>query len=134
MHATCVAHAGSAVLITGPSGSGKSALALQLIALGGKLVADDRTVLTCERGRVIARCPAPLAGIIEARGVGILNAPTVSECPVALVVDLETVETDRLPPQRETTIMGQSVPLLHRVDQGHFPAAIFLHLASGRRA
>ncbi len=133
-HASCVAHGGKAVLIRGASGSGKSALALRLMALGATLVADDRTELTLEDGAVIARCPPAIRGMIEARFVGLLSAKALDCAPVHLVIDLDRAETDRLPPKRNTVLLGQSCPLLYRVDADHFPAAVIQMLAQGRKA
>lgn len=132
IHATTVAHAGKAVVIRGASGSGKSALALQLIALGARLVADDRTLLSRRNEQVIASCPSPIAGRIEARGIGILAVPTSGPCPVALVVDMDTEEAERLPPHRHTTIEGITLPLQRNVKMPHFPAAILSYLEHGR--
>ena len=73
VHASCVLVQTVGVLIIGASGTGKSALALRLIGLGGKLVADDRTILTYHKNQIIATCPATIKGKIEARGVGIIN-------------------------------------------------------------
>ncbi len=132
IHATTVAHKGRAVLIRGASGSGKSGLALQLIALGAALVADDRTQLRREKHTLLADAPAPIRSQIEARGVGILAAPAAGPTPVTLVVDLDETETDRLPPARETRLLGLSVPLLRKIDAHHFPAAIMVYLEHGR--
>ena len=67
--------AGAALLILGASGRGKSALALGLMAAGATLVADDRTHLHARRRRqLVASAPAAIAGLIEARGIGILKA------------------------------------------------------------
>jgi len=134
LHASCVAVAGRGLLILGPSGSGKSTLALALIALGAKLVADDQTVLSLEDGALIARCPEPLLGMIEARGVGLLSAPTVSAARVSLIVDLGQREDQRLPPQRKVTILGATLDLALRSEIDHFPAALMLYLRYGRRA
>ena len=57
----------------GPSGAGKSALALQLLALGAELVADDRTDIIRQGDHLIADVPQAIAGMIEARGMGILE-------------------------------------------------------------
>jgi len=104
VHATAVAApevTGSpdrAVLLIGPSGAGKSDLALRLLDRGWRLVADDRVVLHADaKGRVLASAPAVLAGMIEARGLGILNAPTCAgPVPLVLVLDLAAAP-DRLP-------------------------------------
>ncbi|HGG65172.1 MAG TPA: serine kinase, partial [Rhodobacteraceae bacterium] len=69
VHASSVAVDGKAVLVVGPSGSGKSALCLQLMALGATLVADDRTELISSESGLIARAPETIDGMIEARGV-----------------------------------------------------------------
>ena len=133
-HGTCVCLEERAVLILGPSGSGKSALALQLMALGCTLVADDRVEIEVIDDVPVARAPDAIRGMIEARGVGLLAASSVGAAPVVLAVDLEQVETERLPPRRQAVIGGCVVPVLHRVESAHFPAAILQYLRSGRCA
>lgn len=76
------------LLLTGRSGSGKSDLALRLMALGAELVADDRTDLFVSRGCLIAKAPARIAGLLEVRGVGILQLPHTEKVPIGLVVRL----------------------------------------------
>jgi HPr kinase/phosphorylase len=135
MHATAVAVDGRAVLIRGASGCGKSALGLRLMALGAVLVADDRVILTATDHGVQLSCPDVLLGMIEARGVGLLNADvTGGPVALALVIDMDQVETDRLPRQRSVTLLGHDFPLLHRVDAAHFGDAIWQYLRAGRRA
>lgn len=86
-----------AVLLLGPSGSGKSDLALQLIDRGWQLIADDRTVLGVADGRLTAAAPPAIAGLIEVRGVGIRpQATQPGPVEVALVFDL-TQLPERLP-------------------------------------
>ncbi len=133
VHASCVAFSGRAVLIRGPSGSGKSSLALQMMALGAELVADDRTRLIRSGTRLIAKAPQRIRGMIEARGIGLLGADTISEAPVRLVVDLGDVEAGRLPPRKETEILGLCLPLLHKVESPVFPAALMQYLKAGLR-
>ncbi|MEZ5716341.1 MAG: serine kinase [Paracoccaceae bacterium] len=132
VHGSCVAHHGRAVLILGASGRGKSALALQLMALGAGLVADDRVILTRDGDAVIASAPAAISGRIEARFVGLLNAIPAAPAPLALVVDLDADETERLPPQRSRKVLGISLPLVHNVASRHFAAAILQYLKAGR--
>jgi serine kinase of HPr protein (carbohydrate metabolism regulator) len=96
IHAGCVAIGGRGVLLAGRSGSGKSDLALRLIDRGARLVSDDYTELSRERGKLVARAPARIAGKIEARGVGILELEPLPEAPVCLLVDLDGVP-ERLP-------------------------------------
>ncbi|WP_369011391.1 HPr kinase/phosphorylase, partial [Escherichia ruysiae] len=97
-HASCIPHRERGLLILGPSGAGKSVLALQMMALGAALVADDRTVLRREGGRILADAPDSIRGRIEARGVGILHAAPHGPVELALAVDLARPEPDRLPP------------------------------------
>ncbi|WP_417517130.1 HPr kinase/phosphorylase [Minwuia sp.] len=75
VHATCIARDGRGLLITGPSGSGKSDLALRMLGRGWLLVADDRTELDRQDGKVLASAPERLAGMIEVRGLGLLRLP-----------------------------------------------------------
>ncbi|SEW46426.1 Hpr(Ser) kinase/phosphatase [Cognatiyoonia koreensis] len=132
LHATCVAVGGAGVLITGASGSGKSNLALQMLALGAVLVADDRVLLTETDGHLMATCPPTLVGLIEARGIGILNAQSCAGAPVRLAVDLSTVETERIPPRREVTLLGVHIPLFHRASDIHLASAILQFMRAGR--
>lgn len=132
LHASCVALERRGLLILGPSGSGKSSLALQLMALGCGLVADDRTILTAEGGALVASCPATIRGRIEARGLGILNVAPAGPVPVVAAVDLGVHETKRLPPLRQMTLLGLSLPVLHNVASPAFPAALLHYLRAGR--
>lgn len=104
-----------------------------MIALGAVLVADDRTRLIRSGNQLIAKAPHNIRGMIEARGIGLLGADTVSAVPVRLVVDLTNLETERLPPLRETEILGLSLPLVHKVESPAFPAALLQYLKGGRR-
>jgi len=131
LHASCVALNGRAVLIMGQSGTGKSALALQLMALGADLVSDDQTLLGIGENGPAAAPPAPLRGLIEARGVGLLRVPPADPAPVVLAVDLDQTETERLPHPRALDLLGTSVPLLHKVEGPHF-AATLLEILKGR--
>jgi len=63
------------VLIEGPSGAGKSSLALQLMAMGWRLVGDDYVQVWASGGRLHARGPDRIRGRIEARGLGLVEAP-----------------------------------------------------------
>ncbi|MRU14723.1 serine kinase [Roseovarius sp. A21] len=132
LHATSVAVDGRAALIRGPSGSGKSGLALQLIAYGASLVSDDRTCISRQNEQIILSAPKALHGLIEARSVGILSSPVLPSAPLALIVDLTQTEDHRLPPFREDTLLGLSVPVIRKTDADHFPAAIMLYLRHGR--
>lgn len=133
LHASCVAVDGRGLLILGPSGAGKSSLALRMMALGAALVADDRTEVAVQAGTLIARCPPPIRGLIEARGLGLMRAPFVDSAAVSLVADLSRVEDHRLPPARSITILGCDLSLVLQVQNDHFPAALMLYLRHGRQ-
>jgi len=128
---TCVAWDGRAVVIVGASGRGKSALALSLMAFGCTLIADDRVCLTAQDGQLTARPPSTIAGLIEARGIGILRATGLAQAKVVLWVDLDRIETERLPPHRFFTHLGCDVPLIYKVDAPHFAPAILQILKAG---
>ncbi|WP_174233532.1 HPr kinase/phosphorylase [Sulfitobacter mediterraneus] len=128
LHATSVSVEGHAVLILGASGTGKSALALQLIGLGAELVADDRTIITRSSQTLCASVPEAIAGQIEARGVGILGVPHVASAQVVLAVDMGRQSAKRLPEPETIDVLGIALPCLCRVDGPHFAAAILLSL------
>lgn len=94
VHATALILGEAGVLIRGPSGSGKSGLALTLLALAGHrglfaaLIGDDRVHLRVNGRRILASGAPNVRGLIERRGHGIVRAPTKSCAVVRLVVDL----------------------------------------------
>ena len=132
-HASSVALGGRGVLVLGASGTGKSSLALHLMALGATLVADDRTIASgAKNGDVLLSAPEATRGRIEARGVGILQAETEQNVLLALVVDLDRPERDRLPPDRTIEVLGKNFPVLNNPGSLHFPHAILQYLRAGR--
>jgi serine kinase of HPr protein (carbohydrate metabolism regulator) len=115
VHASAVLVGARAVLIRGPSGSGKSRLALALLRTADngqsvftRLVSDDRSHLEAHHGRLLVRAPPGLAGLIEVRGLGIQRLPCEPLAVVGLVVDLAAPDGDRLPAaaSRQATIEG----------------------------
>jgi serine kinase of HPr protein (carbohydrate metabolism regulator) len=134
IHASAVLIGARAVLIQGPSGSGKSALALALIEAGrtgtlpfARLVADDRAEVEAAHGRLLVR-PAPaLAGQIEVRGLGIRRMPYEPLAVVGLLVDLAGADAKRMPePAAESReVEGIILPRL-AVAEGHTPLPLVL--------
>ncbi|MDO5614407.1 MAG: serine kinase [Paracoccus sp. (in: a-proteobacteria)] len=133
IHGSAVVLNGRGLLILGPSGSGKSALALALMGLGAGLVSDDRTVLRRAGDAVVADAPDSIRGLIEARGVGILRADAAGPVPLALVVDLGRVEDARLPPCRSHDLLGVALPLVLGPYGPHLSFALRQYLLGGRR-
>ena len=112
LHATSVSRDGRAVLLLGPSGSGKSDLALRLFDHGFALVSDDRTTLRRAGTRLIASAPETIRGKMEVRGLGIVALPSVEDVAIALAVELDT-EIARLPDDsRERQFLGIAIPLV----------------------
>ncbi len=113
IHASCVALAGKGVLIRGPSGMGKSDLALRLIDGGAELVGDDYCDLSVADGQLVATAGPNIAGKIELRGYGIVALPFRKFAAVCLVVDLAPEgDIERMPEESTCTLEGISVPRL----------------------
>lgn len=124
VHATTIAIGSRAALIRGPSGSGKSDLALRALAITAseflisatpRLVADDQTIVTRNGGQLIASPPQQLKNQIEVRGIGIAQLPAIDRARVVLVVDLADAnrEIERMPaPWPTVTVLAIALPQL----------------------
>lgn len=128
IHASAALVDGTGVLVRGPSGSGKSALVLALILADrarNRLVADDRTAIRAEAGRLVASPPETLVGLIEIRGYGIVRLPHVAAQEIGLVVDFdEPGAVPRMPDRSESRarLLGVEIPRL-TLPIGHFDGA-----------
>lgn len=134
VHATCILLGDAGILLRGPSGAGKSDLALRLIEGGARLVADDRVCLSRAGDVVWASAPPALAGLIEARGVGIIRlAPSrvAGSAALALVCDLVGAgDVERLPEPSRAEILGLALGRL-ALDPFEIAAPLKLRLAAG---
>lgn len=138
IHATAVLVGARAVLIRGEPGSGKSRLALRLLETAGRefpfvrLVGDDRVYLEGRAGRLVARPPQELAGLLEIRGTGIVRVPFEAAAVVGLVVDLGQ-PIDRMPAAegRKTVVQGVTLPRL-AVPPGADPLPLAVAVGLGR--
>lgn len=113
VHATTLDIAGLGVLILGASGVGKSDLALRLIADGALLVADDQTLVEVRGDELWATAPATIAGLIEARGVGIVPTGIKRGTRLALAVEFAD-QPERMPERRSWSLPGGKleIPLI----------------------
>lgn len=134
LHATSISFEDAGLLILGPSGTGKSTLALQLMASGALLVADDRTDLHREGPAIMASCPPPLLGRIEARGIGILAADPARPARIVQVVDLGAGYAGRLPQSQSLDVLGIALPLVTTPYRPHLYAALRQLVLNGRIA
>jgi serine kinase of HPr protein (carbohydrate metabolism regulator) len=101
------------VLIEGSSGAGKSDLALRALDQGWSLVADDRTLVWASGGRLWGRAPEALAGLIEARGLGVIAVPKRAFAPIAMAARcVEPDAVERMPEAAVLTLQGQAIPLI----------------------
>jgi HPr kinase/phosphorylase len=116
INASAVAIDGRGVMICGGSGAGKSTLALELMAHGAELIADDGVLIDLEEGSgtvPFLQRPDTATDLIESRGLGLLRAgPVCGRAPLSLVIDLDRAEPDRLPPRRNVTTGTAVIPLI----------------------
>ena len=115
---------GRAIVFQGPPGSGKSSLALSLIDRGATLIGDDGATLTRDGEKVIVSPPPNIAGLLEIRGVGIVEMPTSSGAPLALILSLvEEGHAERHPTMLvEREFHGLPFPVLPFVPGDKAPA------------
>jgi HPr kinase/phosphorylase len=133
IHASAVLVGARAVLIRGPSASGKSSFVLALLQAAqsgifpfARLVADDRAYVSAANGRLIVRPAETLKGMVEVRGLGIARVSYEPAAVVGSVVDLDAADASRLPEKAEceTVISGVRLTRL-AVAPGADPLALF---------
>jgi serine kinase of HPr protein (carbohydrate metabolism regulator) len=120
VHGTAVVIGTTGLLFLGPSGSGKSAIALHCVeearARGhfAAFVSDDQVLLSEANGRIVARAPASIVGLAEMRGAGIVSVQTIEAAVLHRAIrPIEPPFAERLPPEQETVeVLGNlSLPL-----------------------
>ena len=112
IHTTCIALEGQAILLRGASGSGKSDLALRLMDEGWSLVADDYTEIKVHDGQLHASPPDTLKGLLEVRGIGLIQVAYVKDIPIVAAFDLLAFDDiERLPESTYLTLESIDVPL-----------------------
>lgn len=125
VHGSVVAVGNEAVLFIGGSGSGKSTVALEMVAYGAGLVSDDQVILRKSGAGLVAHPIADFEGLAEARGIGIIKVRKADPTPIELVVDLDQTELRRMPPERFTEFLGIRVNLIYGKDNRGLAAALF---------
>ena len=119
-HATAIVIGATGILITGPSGAGKTTLALALVEaarrahLFAAFVADDQALLSNAHGRLLAAAPEAIAGLVEIRGSGIAPVSNITAAVMDFALLLVAPEQgERIPEPGEVfeALPGLSVPL-----------------------
>lgn len=141
VHATAIVVDGSAVMLLGSSGAGKSDLAFRAItqpfAVNGRIVpvgllADDQVLLERRGAELIARSPEAIRGLLELRGLGIASLAAVDEAPLKLAVRLAPVAVaDRLPEPATCTFLGLQIALVTITPESPSAAARIVAAACG---
>ena len=110
--ASAVAIGNVALAIEGAPGSGKSSLALALIDRGAVLIGDDAVTLSRQGDHLLAGPPPNIEGLLEVRGVGLIEMPLSPPRPLALILSLGA-GGERLPEAALIrTLLGVEVPCL----------------------
>jgi HPr kinase/phosphorylase len=127
IHGTAVEREGRALLILGPSGAGKSGLAAGMIALGARLVSDDRVELVPGPEGLMVRRPAGAPPLIELRGLGLVSAASVEAAPLVAALRLGASRA-RLPEPETLRLAGRDLPLLRHPAHPDLAAKLTLWL------
>lgn len=112
VHGTAISINNNGVLIKGPSGSGKSDLAIRLIDRGATLVSDDQVIISRREGSITLNPPTNIAGKIELYSVGIFDVPFTNDIPLAMIVQLHP-NSERYPLDRPTvSLLDLDIPTI----------------------
>ncbi len=137
-HCCVVEIGGAGVMIEGPSGAGKTSLALGLVdaaarrGIAAHFVADDQALVERRGDSLAASVPHAIAGLAEIRGHGIVPVAHKPSCALALVARLVADEAvGRMPVVEVTTIEGIELPVV-KVPVRHEAQAVRIVLASLR--
>ncbi|MEQ1670545.1 MAG: HPr kinase/phosphatase C-terminal domain-containing protein [Hyphomicrobium sp.] len=123
IHATAIAVGQRAIIIRGPSGSGKSDLALRCLAVAAsqlvpspaRLVSDDQVLVTRDGLSLSVTAPQALLGQLEVRGLGIIRVDPEQDAKLMLIADLTgRHQIERYPdPWPMAQLLGLNVPVMH---------------------
>jgi serine kinase of HPr protein (carbohydrate metabolism regulator) len=134
VHATALILGDRGLLIQGDSGAGKSTLALSLIRRSGlagrfaRLVGDDQIDLVAKGGRLVAKAPATIAGLVEVHGLSPTSADHEAQGVIDLVIRLvKPAEAPRFQENGQIEIEGCRLPALHLAAGNVEAAANVIH-------
>lgn len=132
IHASAVVVGERAVIVRGPSGSGKSRLVAALLDAAktgllpyARLVADDRIRISAADGRLVVSAPETIRGMMEVAGLGIRSTESEAIAVAGLVVDLAAPDAARMPKPEQAQLLGVPVPRLP-VGAGEDPFPVVL--------
>jgi serine kinase of HPr protein (carbohydrate metabolism regulator) len=135
-HCSVIEIAGTGIAIEGKSGAGKTSLALGLIEAAKRrsieacLICDDQALIEAKGGRLYAKAPDPIAGLVELRGYGVARMASKPGCIVRLVVRLvPDEEVERMPGPAHTSLLGIELPLV-KLPERHEAQSVRIVLAS----
>ncbi|HBQ22134.1 MAG: hypothetical protein DBW67_04735 [SAR116 cluster bacterium] len=110
LQANGFSYRGEGILLTGPSGIGKTGLMLEMIRSGGQLVGDDAVVLHNQSGSLFMTPPDATKGLVELRGVGVIRLEPAEKILVTMHLCLGHKISERLPNAQQVSWLGVGLP------------------------